>query len=562
MAKMFPYPVEKFKNETEKYMYHLFREKIGSDYFIFYGRSWIERLHTGNPDPECDFIITKPNSGILIVEVKGGKWERKNGDWCCYGNEIHNSDDPLEQAKSNKYSLLRLLKTRKKWGNTYFPISYALALPDTSFTKDDDFIGLPKILTYDELDYIDSWLEDAMSDCLISNYPAKTDSAMIDHLLQTLMKDYVIHLSDILRVDDHKLLIFTQQQLNLDRSFYKLHRLTIQGCAGSGKTLMAIRQAKRLSKKPEVKKILFTCFNLELGKWLSKNAEDINDKCLTMPIVEFFEHYALQEGVISNKYLTTSEYYDFLPYAFLQANENLQLKFDAIVVDEGQSFKKDWWDILETLLVDQKKSYFYIFFDDLQRIYQEDMNSVPREDESIDLIYNLRNTANIHRQATKFLPKDRLPFCSNIIGEPVSICFYENIDSMLTYIRKILTQLIQFERISSKDIIILTPKSSSSFFKTSDFEEKHKIGPYKIVSIESEDPSSIRFMTIQKFRGMERQIVILVELDSDVHAIESLFYLGCSRAKTKLFLLASKDIDDKLRKNISKGCEDITNKIL
>lgn len=558
MAKMFPYPVEKFKNETEDYMYHLFKEKIGPDYMIFYGRSWIDRLHTGNPDPECDFIITKPNSGILIIEVKGGKWERKNGNWCCYGKKVDGSEDPLEQAKSNKYSLLRLLKTREKWKKTFFPISYTLALPDTSFTNDDDFIGLPKILTYDELFYVDSWVEDAMRDCLNSNYPAKTDSFMVDHVFQTLMKDYVVYLSDILRVDDHKLMIFTQQQLNLDRSFHRLRRLTIQGCAGSGKTLMAIRQIKRLSKLSGVKKVLFTCFNLELGNWLIKNTEDIKDICLTMPIVEFFEHFALQEGVIDKKYLNTSEYYDFLPYAFLQANEKLQLKFDAIVVDEGQSFKKDWWDILESLLVDPKKSYLYIFFDDLQRIYQEDKNSVPGENEAIDLIYNLRNTANIHRQATKFLPKDRLPLCSNIVGEPVSICFYEDIDSMLDIIRKILILLVQNERISSKDIIILTPKSSKSYFVSAKFKERYRVGSYNIVSMESEDPSAIRFMTIQKFRGMERQVVIMVELDSEVHEIESLFYLGCSRAKAKLIILASNNLDDKLKEDISSSCEDIT----
>jgi superfamily I DNA and RNA helicase len=49
-----------------------------------------------------------------------------------------------------------------------------------------------------------------------------------------------------------------------------MEALTVQGCAGSGKTLMALRQVKRLAKNSDVKRILFTCYNRELGQWLAR----------------------------------------------------------------------------------------------------------------------------------------------------------------------------------------------------------------------------------------------------------------------------------------------------
>jgi hypothetical protein len=57
---------------------------------------------------------------------------------------------------------------------------------------------------------------------------------------------------------------------------------------------------------------------------------------------------------------------------------------------------------------------------------------------------------------------------------------------------------------------------------------------------------------------MERQVVILTEIDSSVNDLRSLFYLGCSRAKAKLVLLVSNDLEDGMKQKLEQGCEDIT----
>ena len=46
-------------------------------------------------------------------------------------------------------------------------------------------------------------------------------------------------------------------------------------------------------------------------------------------------------------------------------------QYDAIIVDEGQDFTTEWLETL-SLLVDDQAGSFYVFFDDNQRLYQQD----------------------------------------------------------------------------------------------------------------------------------------------------------------------------------------------
>ena len=193
MAKMLPYPIEKFNNIVEENLYRLFETRLNDDdYTVLYSRTWSQVSKGDNPDPECDFIITKLGQGILIVEAKGGRWERKNGNWAVYGKEIKNSENPINQARSNKKALINLLRKHPKWERTFFPISYCIALPDTRFPSDFPKDGLPPILSLDEIDFVDDWVAESMQDCIQQSYPSVLTQAMYDYLVETLMKDYTI----------------------------------------------------------------------------------------------------------------------------------------------------------------------------------------------------------------------------------------------------------------------------------------------------------------------------------------------------------------------------------
>ena len=65
-----------------------------------------------------------------------------------------------------------------------------------------------------------------------------------------------------------------------------------------------------------------------------------------------------------------------MPFAFLLAiEEHDSLKFDAVVVDEGQDFSPEMWMSLEALLKDETSKLF-VFSDTNQDLYSK-KNNVP-----------------------------------------------------------------------------------------------------------------------------------------------------------------------------------------
>jgi hypothetical protein len=246
-----------------------------------------------------------------------------------------------------------------------------------------------------------------------------------------------------------------------------------------------------------------------------------------------------------------SEYYDELPLLMLEIIDSHNIKFDAIIVDEGQSFNTDWWVVIDQMLADRQKSYRYIFYDELQRIYDESNNEVPGEDEAINLDVNIRNTANIHHKAIKFLPKDSpLPKCNGVKGEIPWFSVYDDEGTMKYNLQKMLISLIRDGRVSAKDIVVLRGKK-----KTSRFIDGEKLGSFILTALENEEnPAAVRFSTIQSFRGMERRVVILTEFDDEVKNIEQLNYLGASRAKTMLAYLVSNKVAPQLLTSLQEGC--------
>ena len=459
---MYPHPIAEFTNPVERDLYLKFEKDLDQSYTVFYGRSWSQTRADKNPYPEIDFLICQEGAGMLLLEVKGGRWERKNGSWWANNHQVSHSDDPEKQLLGNKSALIAFLRSTPNWQNTFFPIDIILALPQTMLPEEGKIPGLLPIMDSRYLPYIPEWIKAAMFNCT-AHYPySHVTNEMLNHTKNMLMKDYMMNLKDILEINEQQLVILTDQQLQMDRNLEKKKQITIQGCAGSGKTLFAIKQAKRLATTPNINRILLTCFNWELGEWLKEQTKGIQQRCITMPFRAFCEDQLIKHHKIGGTETKTKEYLESLPYKLFEIIDEDFEKFDAIIVDEGQSFEDDWWVVLKSMLKDEKSSRFYIFFDDLQRIYNETKNHVPGEDEAFELTVNIRNTAKIHNQAVKFLPKEKLPDSNNVAGEDVGFMMYHTEKDMKDGMRKTLDTLIRDGRISSKDIIILSAKSMNS----------------------------------------------------------------------------------------------------
>jgi len=71
--------------------------------------------------------------------------------------------------------------------------------------------------------------------------------------------------------------------------------------------------------------------------------------------------------------------------------------FDAVIVDEGQDFKPDWWVVIEACLKSLDDGILYIFFDDRQVMTTFERRNIPINVLEYDLSKNCRNTGEIYQ---------------------------------------------------------------------------------------------------------------------------------------------------------------------
>ena len=61
-----------------------------------------------------------------------------------------------------------------------------------------------------------------------------------------------------------------------------------------------------------------------------------------------------------------------------------------------------------------------------------------------------------------------------------------------------------------------------------------------------DEPDEVLFETIRRFKGMEREVVVLVELPTDGDRLNELLYVGLTRATTELVVIASPELARRL----------------
>jgi hypothetical protein len=107
-------------------------------------------------------------------------------------------------------------------------------------------------------------------------------------------------------------------------------------------------------------------------------------------------------------------------------------------------------------------------------------------------------------------------------------------NALVELMRKRIHKLIYEEKVPNQDIIVLTPKSKNN----SVLKAGTKFGNF---SLTWEEPTGneIECCTIHAFKGLERPIVMMVELDGYIQEeVNALSYIGTSRASNHLIVFS------------------------
>jgi len=530
------------KSRAEIRLYDEFAKQLDDNWTVFYHIAWLGiRRDSAPSDGETDFIIAHPEFGILLIEVKGGKikYDGSRRQWISkdfYGNE-HEIDDPFEQVKKSKYALLEKIKSLKGWKDTYVELFHAVAFPEVKKPTYDITPDSPPDIIIDSEDMLNlaRRLEEIFSFWRIKNTSRNKEYGSLISTLEWILAKTVT-LENPLRIvvdeEEREIVHLTEQQFKVLDSLNRNRKAAIGGCAGSGKTFLALEKARRLA--AEGFRTLLTCYNRPLSEFLQRVMKDTPN--LTVANFHKLCFDMAKSAGIPLEQDQSQDFFDIkLPEILLDAVKNrTTLLFDAIIVDEGQDFHELWWTALEGTLVDAHSGVFYVFYDDNQRIYRNELQ-LPFDSVSFTLSENIRNTRAISHIISKFYTSSSHFTPRGPSGRTVEMIACSTKKQMITQMGKILHRLITVEGFPSGDITVLSMRSIEKD-KSSDFNEGVTCGNYVLKKVPSK-PSEIQLSTVHSFKGLENRIVILSDMNQSTIQDISLVYVAFSRPRNHLIVM-------------------------
>lgn len=520
---------------------------------IFYSMHWQDHhLDFGAREGEADFVIAHPDMGMIVLEVKGGgiRFDADSGKWFSRSRDgtVFEIKDPVEQGRRNHYEIAKKLENLPAWRFDSFNIWHAVCFPDI-YLKSGQFLkpDLPRdvVIDADDLNDITNSIKRVFTYCfgnkMSTGAPGNDRMGMIEGLLANSFS-ITTPLGIELQAEDEKLVELTEQQFHALALLGDRKRAAIAGCAGSGKTMLAIRKAQQFSQLGM--SVLLVCFNIALSRDL---------RLRLPPEIEVYNFHELCREAVRQAYNTLryvkndDELYGvILPEALLDSAGIIGRVYDAIIVDEGQDFQENYWIALESLLKDE--GYLYIFFDNNQNLYGGvgDFGGLITE-QPFELFQNCRNTKLIHEVVKSFHNKPNSLLCFSPEGRLPEMIIYSGEDDLLRQLQKLLHRIVVEEHIANDEIVILTPRGEQA----TRLSPGLKIGLFTLTDQPANHQSKIQATSVHKFKGLEKKVVILAEIDGRTNFNrDMIMYVGCSRARTHLIILSDENAPRQTKENL------------
>jgi hypothetical protein len=547
MARMVPFPMLPTESSAERRLYEGFLEQLDDSYVVYHSVDWVLQSLDSLEQGEADFVIAHPVDGVVVLEAKGGRlsYEPANRRWTQSGRSgthvLH--EDPFHQAKDEMHSLVEILSAQPRWDRWKPSYGFGVAFPDGSYAT-AAHPGAPAEVAIDH-DDMPRLAERVLEIMRYWRRPGRSfGSEGMDALALAL--GYRVEIRVPLRLsfaeEDKTIVELTQDQAWILGFLMHRKRAAVTGPAGSGKTMLAIEIAKRAAARGQ--RTLLTCFNARLATYLCATTEGV-------PRLDVAHFHALCRSMAEEAGLPVprppgereqgSAYYEHrLPELLASAAETLGPRYEAIVVDEAQDFREWWWRSLLALHTDPDEGTLYLFADDNQNLYGGTL-PVPDEDR-IPLRHNLRNSRSIGEFVSVFYDGAEKPAAKGPEGRAPQILGYADDEDLAHLLGVVLTNLVEEEQVPLEDIVVLTPSGKEK----SRLRQRGAVNGYRLS--DTVEPGTVLTSSVHGFKGLERPVVILAELgDQHREDLARYLYVGGSRARSELIVLATQDVARDLR---------------
>lgn len=539
------------------------RELQGSDRYLIHSAHTTKSPHS--VDGEIDLVYID-REVLLFLEVKGGdcRYDEMSGDWWVGGSTYRKN--PFQQIKDYFYHHLQnVLPSR--FGRDFvgrLQLGFGVLFPDASFTagtlqnfpqeveRETVYTSKDQIKESGLWDYINrlkSYFKSRRNPSLPQVQPLN-DQELLElknHFRNNLQME--VRLCHLARESQEEVKRYTQEQLTSLTSIKHNPRFgaIVNGGPGTGKTVVALDMAEHQAAAGN--RVLMLCYN----KLLCARLRDLVRRAGRQDQIEVYtahdfmvsrlreaghvfpEHYfsdrSIWNGDLPQQFQRRFAEPSQRPwsYDYLIVDEAQDLFSEHIIAALGLILTTDWDGGHFLLLLDATYQRFYGNFE--RELYEDFKAKHPVYEHPLGL--NCRNPKNIVDEASAHTRLPDMPCKLAANEEKVSWNAYVDEEDLKQQVASLLEKLRK-EGVSAGSISILCTSNRL----------KNSLVGVDPATFDLKDETIDRLFkgtsvsTIHSFKGLDNFFIVLVGLrESDFdEGRASLYYVGYTRAKTKVYL--------------------------
>lgn len=522
-------------NDSERRVWEVLRSQLADGDLLVAGKRVTDHLK----DHEIDFVVAIEGAGIFCIEVKGGEVWHNGTDWLQRSRSGQvKTIDPVKQVRQARYALRNFIEADPRWTQARPRWNHVVVLTQSEIPQDFALADCPRWMVIDrnEIGALGEKLR-AVALSQKADLPLLSETA-IDQL-QTALGGRGLPQRDVVAralENEDAADILNEQQAVILGAARLLTRVEIRGGAGSGKTFMAVEQARRLAQQGQ--RVALICYSHGLASYLKRITAGWKRRHQPGYVGEFHSlgiKWGAPVGPDENERTKeTSQFFEHdLPAQMLQLATGLPegQRFDAIVIDEAQDFADSWWDPILAALRDPEDSGLYVFIDEGQRVFDR-QGTPPVPLVPLILDQNIRNTRQI---ATAFQPLVDHPM-RFLGGDGPEVDFVACTAEEALDVADDQIEALLEEGWRTQDVALLTTGSRHP-------EQVNRQAAGNQAYWDSFwDAEQVFYGHVLGFKGLERRAVVLVV--NDRYALERAaerLYVGLSRARDQLVVCGDPD---------------------
>ena len=516
---------------------------------------------------EIDFLLLHPEHGLLVLEVKGGgvSFEGRAARWTSVDRrgQTHEVKDPFRQAQRHEKQLVELLAATPFGAEPVPPFAHghAVVFPDCEWSAEVHPVSAPPELLIDARGLASgaAALAERLAGILASFARGRETRPLGRQWVKRLGQHVLaprfslgLTLGAALEWEERALArLHDEQDLCLD--FLALNpRAVVRGGAGTGKTLVACESARRLAARGM--DVLLLCFNRPLGshlRGLCGSLDGLPGRTRAGTYHDLCRDWATRAGLPWHEPGTLTRD-DTDPFwneesglLLLEAADRLGERADALVVDEAQDFRPEWWGVLTRLLREPEAAPLQLFEDRGQDLWHRG-GTFPGRLPVFPLRTNSRSTGALAEFLARLAGREGEPIRTTpgaVRGEEPRLVRWSTPEEERREADKVVDRLLNVDRVPLARIALIgTRRLERSCLAAG---PGPTLAGLPVEPIGDDGATStlgaLRYATPHRFKGLEADVVLLLDVDGHERACSPAnLYVAASRARHRLWVFVKK----------------------